>query len=290
MKVCLKCQEKFGHESWQCPACGFEPPMVAGFPAFAAALAAGNDGYDDRYFADLYALEARNYWFRARNALVTWAMRKYFQAARLYFEIGCGTGFVLAGIARAMPQLVMHASEVSSTGLPFAAQRVPQAALFQMDARAIPFVAHFDVIGMFDVLEHIDEDVMVLAQAHRALREGGGLIITVPQHPFLWSVYDEHAHHVRRYVARELRAKVLQAGFRVIMMTSFVSLLLPLMMVSRRFQRTPAGEAYDVLAELRVGRFANFLLESVLAIERGLIRLGIRLPAGGSLLLVAQRN
>jgi SAM-dependent methyltransferase len=289
LKVCLRCQARFEHDGWRCQACGVEPPLAAGFPAFAPELAAGNEGYDDSYFADLYALEARNYWFRARNALLTWAMGKYFQAARLYLEIGCGTGYVLAGVAGAMPHLAMHASEVSSSGLPFAAQRVPQAALFQMDARAIPFAAHFDVIGMFDVLEHIDEDAAVLAQAHGALRNGGGLIITVPQHRFLWSVYDEHAHHVRRYAARELRAKVLQAGFRVVMMTSFVSLLLPLMMVSRRLQSKPAA-GYDVLAELRVGRIVNFLLESVLAIERGLIRLGVRFPAGGSLLLVAQRN
>ncbi len=111
----------------------------------------------------------------------------------------------------------------------------------------------------------------------------------MPQHRFLWSVYDEHAHHVRRYAATELRAKVLQAGFRVVMMTSFVSLLLPLMVLSRRLQNTPAAD-YDVLADLRVGRIANFLLASVLAVERVLIRLGIRFPAGGSLLLVARRN
>jgi hypothetical protein len=72
-------------------------------------------------------------------------------------------------------------------------------------------------------------------------------------------------------------------------MTSFVSLLLPLMMLSRRMQRKPTA-GYDVLAELRVGRITNFLLESLLAIERGLIRLGIRFPAGGSLLVVARRN
>ena len=289
MKVCLRCQANFEHDGWRCQACGFEPPLRAGFPAFAPGLAAGNEGYDDSYFADLYALEARNYWFRARNALLTWALRKYFQTARMFLEIGCGTGFVLAGVARAMPQLTVHASEISSSGLPFAAQRVPHAELFQMDARAIPFAAHFDVVGLFDVLEHIEEDVVVLAQAHRALRHGGGLIITVPQHRFLWSLYDEHAHHVRRYAARELRAKVLQAGFRVVMMTSFVTLLLPLMMLSRRMRRKPAA-GYDVLAELRVGRITNFFLESVLAIERGLIRLGIRFPAGGSLLLVARRN
>ncbi|MEO7727855.1 MAG: class I SAM-dependent methyltransferase [Burkholderiales bacterium] len=288
MKLCLRCAAKFEHDAWRCEACGFEPPLKDGFAAFAPELAAANQGYDAAYYGELYALEAGNYWFRARNALLVWATRKYFHAARSFLEIGCGTGFVLAGIARAMPQLAMHASEVSSSGLPYAAHRAPRAALFQMDARAIPFADHFDVVGLFDVIEHIEEDTVVLAQVFRAMRAGGGLIVTVPQHRFLWSAYDEHAHHVRRYSAGELRDKVMGAGFRPVMMTSFVSLLLPLMMLSRRLQRKAAA-GYDVLADLRVGRVTNWLLESVLAFERGLIRLGVRFPAGGSLLMVARK-
>lgn len=271
MKICLRCQAALGEDGWRCGACGFEPQLIAGFPAFAPELAASNEGYDAAYFSELYALEARNYWFRARNALLSWALRKYFPAARSFMEIGCGTGFVLGGIAGAMPQLAMHASEISSRGLPYAAGRVPRAEFFQMDARAIPYVEHFDIIGLFDVLEHIEDDARVLAQAHRALRHGGGLMITVPQHGFLWSQYDEHAHHVRRYGARELRARLLQAGFRIVMMTSFVSLLLPLMMASRFMRRAPRAD-YDVLA-----------------LERALIAVGVRFPAGGSLLLIARR-
>ncbi len=288
MKICLRCQAALEEDGWQCSACGYQPPRIAGFPAFAPALAASNEGYDAAYYGELYALEARNYWFRARNALLTWAMRRYFPVAQNFFEIGCGTGFVLAGIAHALPQLALHASEVSSSGLPYAAQRVPRAEFLQMDARAIPYAEHFDIIGLFDVLEHIEDDVRVLAQAHRALRRGGGLLITVPQHRFLWSQYDEHAHHVRRYGARELRDKLLQAGFRIVMMTSFVSLLLPLMTVSRLMRRAPRA-GYDVLAELRVGRITNFLLEAVLALERALIKIGVRFPAGGSLLVIARQ-
>lgn len=288
MKICLRCQAALGEDGWRCGACSFEPQLIAGFPAFAPELAASNEGYDAAYFSELYALEARNYWFRARNVLLSWALRKYFPGARSFLEIGCGTGFVLGGIAGAMPQLAMHASEISSRALPYAAGRVPRAEFFQMDARAIPYVEHFDIIGLFDVLEHIEDDARVLAQAHRALRHGGGLIITVPQHGFLWSQYDEHAHHVRRYGARELRARLLQAGFRIVMMTSFVSLLLPLMMASRFMRRAPRAD-YDVLAELRVNRVTNFLLETVLALERALIAIGVRFPAGGSLLLIARR-
>ena len=288
MRLCLRCQAALHGNDWRCGACGHEPPLIDGFPAFAPELAASNQGYDAAYYSDLYALEARNYWFRARNALLVWALRKYFTSAHDFLEIGCGTGFVLSGVAAAMPRLAVHASEVSSAGLQYAAKRVPRAKLFQMDARAIPYAEHFDIIGLFDVLEHIEGDAQVLGEAGRALRHGGGLVITVPQHKFLWSQYDEHAHHVRRYSAPELKSKVVQAGFRIVMMTSFVSLLLPLMLLSRLVRRTPRAD-FDVLAELRVGPVMNFLLETVLALERALIMLGVRFPAGGSLLLVARR-
>ncbi len=289
MRLCLRCAAEIRAENWHCEACGHAPALIDGFPAFAPPLAVDNDGYDDRYFEELFQLESGNYWFRARNALLLWALQRYFPAARDYLEIGCGTGYVLAGVAAGRPDLRLHASEISSRGLPFAASRVPQATLLQMDARAIPFSAHFDIIGMFDVLEHIEDDRGVLAQALRALRPGGGLLVTVPQHRFLWSRYDEHAHHVRRYGGAEIAEKITGAGFEIMMSTSFVSLLLPLMLLSRRARPAPVKD-YDVLAELRVGAITNGLLAAVLTCERMLIRCGMRFPAGGSRLLIAQRS
>ncbi len=289
MRVCQRCTAEIRGSDWHCKSCGHTPAAIAGFPAFAPELAVDNAGYDDDYFAELFKLEAGNYWFRARNALLIWALRRYFPQAKDYLEIGCGTGYVLSGVAAARPDFNLHASEISSRGLPFAAGRVPQAELFQMDARAIPFAGHFDIIGMFDVLEHIEDDTRVLAQAHSALKPGGGLMLTVPQHRFLWSRYDEHAHHVRRYEAAGIADKVTRAGFRIVMTTSFVSLLLPLLAWSRRARPAPQG-AYDVLADLRVGVIVNAVLATVLAGERALIRCGLRFPAGGSRLLLAQKT
>ena len=77
-----------------------------------------------------------------------------------------------------------------------------------MDARRIPYEAEFDVIGAFDVIEHIYEDAAVLQQMHRAVRPGGGIIVTVPQHRFLWSKQDEFSCHFRRYTRGELMSKV----------------------------------------------------------------------------------
>lgn len=289
MKRCLACGADFEGPDWHCPACGAAPAVRDGFPAFAPALAASDDGFDASLFPQLYALETRHFWFRARNALITWALARYFPQARLLLEIGCGTGYVLAGLHVARPELALAASEVSSAGLAFARSRVPDAEFMQMDARAIPYHAHFDVVGAFDVIEHIDDDRAVLAEMHRACVPGGGVLITVPQHPSLWSPADEHAHHRRRYTAAELRGKLTDAGFRVRRMTSFVSLLLPLMAASRWLARRNTAR-FDPLAELRIGSVANAALRAVLAAESALIRAGINWPAGGSLLAVAVKT
>jgi SAM-dependent methyltransferase len=272
----------------RCPHCGREPERIGGLPAFAPELAGGGEGFDPAHFAEFARLEAGHFWFRARNRLIVWAIRRYYAPARSLLEVGCGTGFVLSGIAAAFPAMRVAGSEAASAGLAFASQRVPRASLMQMDARRIPFRDEFDVVGAFDVIEHIEDDRAALAELRAAAVPGGGVILTVPQHPWLWSEYDVRQHHVRRYRARELSAKAVAAGLEIIRMTSFVTVLLPLMMLSRYAQRRPAAD-YDPLADLKLTAGLNWTLERLLDVERVVIRAGASLPAGGSLLLVARR-
>lgn len=287
MRRCLCCSNTFLSPSWTCPNCGYEPSTKSGFPCFAPEFTS-DEGFKDAYFHELVNLEDRNFWFRARNKLILWALGRYFPCVESLLEIGCGTGFVLSAIAATKPRIRLSGSEISSAGLVYADSRLPETDFFQMDARAIPFEKEFDVIGAFDVLEHIDEDHMVLNQMYQAIRPGGGVIVTVPQHDFLWSSVDEHACHVRRYDARELVGKVVSAGFKVERMTSFVSLLLPLMMASRLTQPS-ASKKYDPLAELRIGGLTNAVLEKVMEVEILAIRAGLNFPVGGSILLVGKK-
>ncbi|HZP94401.1 MAG TPA: methyltransferase domain-containing protein [Burkholderiales bacterium] len=244
------------------------------------------DGWDPDYYPRLFRLESGNFWFRARNRLILWALEKFFPAARSMLEVGCGTGYVLSGIAIARPAMALTGSEIHEAGLDWTARRVPGARFLQMDARRIPFTSEFDVVGAFDVIEHIEDDRAVLAEIRRALVPGGGLIVTVPQHRLLWSAADEYAYHKRRYTRADLVGKVREAGLRVLLCTSFVSLLLPLAAVSRL--RTRTLETFDPEAEFRLPAFANRLLEGVMSVERAAIRAGARWPFGVSLLLVAQ--
>ncbi len=289
MKLCPQCSTRFEAPNWECPECRFAPHSADGFPILAPQLAQGGAGFKAEAFPELAALEAGNFWFRARNKLIVWAMQKFFPEMSRYLEIGCGTGYVLAGVDQSFPKARITGSEIFSVGLPFAAQRVARAELLQMDAREIPYVEEFDVIGAFDVLEHIHEDSTVLSRMFSSLRPGGGLVLTVPQHPWLWSIQDDYACHERRYRIGELRNKVTQAGFTVKLESYFVSLLLPAMFLSRLAQRNKTVDSTDPLAEMRIPRILNTLFESVMDLERALIRGGLRLPVGGSLLLVASK-
>lgn len=288
MRVCTACTKTFEALDWRCPSCGASPQEREGYPAFAPEMAA-DAGFKDAHFHELVKLEARNFWFRNRNKLIIWALQKYFPEAENFLEVGCGTGFVLSGISAAYPRLKLSGSEISSVGLAHAAKRVPKVELLQMDALAIPYVEEFHVIGAFDVLEHIEKDQTVLQQLYRTIRPQGGLMLTVPQHDFLWSPVDVHACHVRRYSVRDLVAKVRAAGFEDVRVTSFVSVLLPLMLVSRLLQRRKYDN-YDSLAELRIQGWVNAFLERVLDIERAAIKAGLDFPVGGSLFLVARKS
>jgi SAM-dependent methyltransferase len=289
MKTCLQCHHYFTEPNWDCPACGYTPSVVEGHLSFAPQLAADSEGFEASAFPILAKLEAKNFWFRARNRLIIDAIRRYFPNARNFLEIGCGTGFVLQAVERKFPHITCSGSEIFTKGLEFAHQRLSRTTLFQMDARQIPFAEEFDIIGAFDVLEHIQQDQDVLNEMYRATQIGGGIILSVPQHPWLWSQADTYAHHVRRYVKQDLIIKLENAGYHVVKVTSFVALLLPLMVISRLNSRSPSPN-YDPINELKIGGLLNSLLEKVLDLECWLIKLGISFPLGGSLFVIAYKK
>ena len=287
MKCCLVCDYCFESEKWDCPRCGRRPTLRNGVLCFIENPPAACNGFKPEYFAKLATFEEDNFWFRARNRLIQWALGNYFADAESFFEIGCGTGFVLRGVRENLPRIRLSGSEIFDDGLVFARARLPGVDLYQIDARRLPFEREFDVIGAFDVLEHIVEDEVVLRQMFTATRPGGGILVTVPQHRLLWSATDEHSMHQRRYRRAELRRKVEQAGFRIQRITSFNSLLLPLMIWSRMLRKR--DQDLQLWREFEISPALNKTLESILKLERMAIRKGVSFSAGGSLLLIGRR-
>ena len=251
-------------------------------------VSSARGGFKRESFQELENVEESSFWFRSRNELIIWALRRYAPDAASMLEIGCGTGYVLAGIRRALPHVRLTGSELLEDGLAVAARRLPDVDLRCLDAREMPYTDEYDVVGAFDVLEHIDDDVGVLRACARALHAGGVLLLTVPQHEWLWSPIDDYSEHVRRYRRGELLKKLRTAGLVPVRCTSFVSFLLPIMCASRLRERARRGQA-EPTAEYRLPPAVDRGFERVATAERRLIERGANFPVGGSLLCVAKK-
>lgn len=268
------------------------PTNLDGILAFAPDLADTVTGFDPKSFSSLNRNEDGHYWFEPRNRLVAGLIKRYFANATRYLEIGCGTGFVLRGVRGALPAASLVGSEIHPAGLAHARRRLAERAsvqFVQMDARRIPAREAFDLVGAYDVIEHIKEDERVLAELHAALVSGGGAIIAVPQHPFLWSQADELGLHVRRYKRGELEAKMRAAGFEILFSSSYTALLLPLMAISRMRRSRPEQLEALLKREFDISPHVNRALRAILDTEVTLTLAGLHWPFGGSRIVVGRK-
>lgn len=273
---------------WRCGACAWSPTFESG-----VALTKPEDrgrivGVDPAAFAQLDVIEAGHFWFETRRALIVSMLNRVAPSAASYLEVGCGGGFVLASIAKARSWRHIVGVELHTEGLAIARARLPaNVELIQASAETRLAESAFDVVGGYDVVEHIADDVGALAAMHRLLRPGGVILLTVPQHAWLWSASDDLALHQRRYRRGELEDKLRRTGFEILHSTSFNSLLLPLAMISR----LAPGRSDDerLKQEGRPGAAVNAVLRGVLEAETALTRAGVRWPVGVSRLVAARK-
>lgn len=277
---------------WRCPVCATGLDTGSGQVRLAPALDEVDEGFSLDSFAELAAVEDGHFWFATRNAMISWLVRRHAPDARRVLEVGCGTGFTTYALREALPAATITASELHSRGLGYARKRHGDSVEFiQMDARHVHLEDALDLVGAFDVLEHIADDQRVIAQIEHALKPGGVLIATVPQHPWLWSAADDLAHHQRRYRRGELAAKLRERGLRILYQTSFAALVLPLLAAARLRARRPKDEQSREMieSETRPSRVVNTLLTGLFRTEHGLRRIGMPLPLGGSQVVVAAK-
>jgi SAM-dependent methyltransferase len=270
-----------------------EVTVIDGIKCFAPELAHFNKDFDAAGFKQLFELENNNFWFRSRNRIIQTLFQKYSNKTPngKFLEIGCGTGYVLKGLER-FPGVKLTGAEIYLEGLKFARMRLPDAEFIQMDAARMPFTDQFDYIGAFDVLEHITEDEAVMKNVFRSLKKDGVFFISVPQYMTMWSYEDDITCHKRRYSKKEIFNKLQNSGFTLMYHTSFVFSLFPLMWISRWLKKNK--KACDVTQdelnqELKLNPLINKIFEYILRIDEFLIRCGMKLPFGGSLMVVAAK-
>jgi 2-polyprenyl-3-methyl-5-hydroxy-6-metoxy-1,4-benzoquinol methylase len=256
--------------------------------------------YDPSYFALLSAVEDRHFWFRTRNHVISVLVNQI--VANLapgyrVLDVGCGTGHVLRVVEEACTHGKVIGLDLFAEGLHYA-KRYASYLLVQADLFRPPFGTQFDLICLFDVLEHLPDDEQVLRDLSAMLKPGGTLLLTVPAHPSLWSYFDEASHHYRRYTPAELEGCLVDAGFSIDYLTQYMASIFPFVWLGRRvksamgLRRADHRNRTHTLAhrELRITPGVNDFLRLLLSLEVRMIARRLRLPVGTALLALARKG
>jgi SAM-dependent methyltransferase len=234
-------------------------------------------------YRQMAELDQRHWWYRARREVIAALIRRRVRppANAHILEIGCGTGHNLAMLGAFGH---VDALELDEEMRGFAEQRLGRSVM----SAPLPEMAgvpdrSYDLIGAFDVIEHIDDDHASVASIAAKLKPGGKFVMTVPAHQWMWSAHDVVNHHKRRYSKAGLRALIEGSPLRLEAIGYFNSLLFPAAVAERLASKARGKDDADLTLPSPP---LNAALERAFAAERHLIG-RVPLPVGLSLFAVA---
>jgi SAM-dependent methyltransferase len=227
--------------------------------------------------------DQKHWWYRARREVLAALIKRSVnppEGAHI-LEIGCGTGHNLPMLGQFGN---VEALELDEEARSIAEGRLGRSVM----SAPLPELAgvpegSFDLVGAFDVIEHIDDDHAAIASIARLLKPGGKFIMTVPAHQWMWSAHDVVNHHKRRYSKRRLKKLIQASPLKLERAGYFNSLLFPVAVAERLSSKVRGKEDVDLKLPPKP---LNTALEKSFAAERHLIA-RLPLPPGLSLFAVA---
>lgn len=232
--------------------------------------------------------ERIHWWYCGRRAILLSILKKINKnKVERALDIGSGTG-------GSTHDLTEFAKEVC--GLEPSAEAIAYLHASYPDLKVLPGVfpqdmpdGQYNIITMFDVLEHIQDDRAAINALSSLLAPGGLAVITVPAFPFLWSRHDEHVHHFRRYIISGLKKIIMENKNLSIQHICYYNSILffPILLIRlfhKIFKTERGGDDENV-----PNKFINQLLQRIFSLER-LWLPGVSLPFGVSIICIVKKN
>lgn len=249
---------------------------------------------DTELHEELAHMGVAHWWYRGRRTVLRTVLDTHLpaRADRSILEVGAGTGSVTMLL---VDYGTVTGVEPHDTALEACRSLVPGATLLAGGVDDLATLAPlrgatFDVVGAFDVIEHLEDDVGALRAMRDLLAPGGRLVVTVPALDLLWGKHDVVNGHFRRYARPLLEQRLGQAGFAVDYASYFNTILFPVVAAVRVARRLLPGEEPTPTSDFRLPPApVNQLLTRLFGLEARAMRRR-PLPIGSSLVAVAHRT
>ena len=249
---------------------------------------------DRQFYIEYYDLERNHWWFKARLKILETTFKKHIgDKKRLkILNVGVATG--------ATTEMLQKFGDVTSL------EYDKECCAFLKEKTGIDAVNAsltelsfssdtFDVVCAYDVIEHIEADILAITEIHRVLNSNGQYMITVPAYQFLWSNHDVVNHHFRRYTKTELVSKLSSATFTTEYTTYFNTLLFPpiafvrflLNLLPKGKNNKTSGSDNEVLSS---NGLLNKMLFQIFKSEEKILSKKVSLPFGVSILSIGRKR
>jgi predicted TPR repeat methyltransferase len=187
-----------------------------------------------------------HFWIRRRFDVMRRLADSVLRNSRSAAEIGCGNGLLQREVEDYYGTSVAG-FDLNEVALQKNVSRSSPLYCYDIHQRDPQLAARFDLLLLFDVLEHIEAEGDFLQSVKFHLADSGTLLINVPAHQFLHSDYDLAAGHIRRYSVDHLTKVTEENGFKMCALTYWGLPLVPLLVARKRMTigRTDGRGGFD---------------------------------------------
>ena len=236
-------------------------------------------------FRELAEVEDSMWYFHALNRRMLLPLAELTKQNATVLDAGCGTGGLIKALQGVGAPWTIKGLDYSPVACSYARQRT-SVQVEEGSIEALPFGdGQFDAVLTADVICQIDDASVALAEFRRVLKPGGILAINVAAYNWMRSYHDDLMDTRHRFRRSELANLLRQAGFDVTLSSYANMLLFPLIFARRKIfvPRHPSSDVkpYPALVDAFCGSMA--------ALEYRLLRVGINMPAGNSVFIVARK-